>query len=64
MDLDGCITFVDRKKDLIITGGENIYPWEIEELFHSHYKVADIKHHSTQAHHPANLTSQNRGPGR
>jgi acyl-CoA synthetase (AMP-forming)/AMP-acid ligase II len=41
MDPDGCITFVDRKKDLIITGGENIYPWEIEELFHSHPKVAD-----------------------
>jgi len=41
MEPDGCIAFVDRKKDLIITGGENIYPWEIEELFHSHYKVAD-----------------------
>lgn len=41
MEPDGCITFVDRKKDLIITGGENIYPWEIEELFHAHPKVAD-----------------------
>jgi long-chain acyl-CoA synthetase len=42
MESDGCITFVDRKKDLVITGGENIYPWEIEELFHGHPKVADV----------------------
>jgi acyl-CoA synthetase (AMP-forming)/AMP-acid ligase II len=41
MDPDGCITFLDRKKDLVITGGENIYPWEIEKFFHSHPKVAD-----------------------
>lgn len=41
MEPDGCITFVDRKKDLVITGGENIYPWEIEELFHGHPEVAD-----------------------
>ena len=41
MEPDGCLTFVDRKKDLVITGGENIYPWEIEELFHAHPKVAD-----------------------
>jgi acyl-CoA synthetase (AMP-forming)/AMP-acid ligase II len=41
MEPDGCITFVDRKKDLIISGGENIFPWELEEFFHAHPKVGD-----------------------
>jgi acyl-CoA synthetase (AMP-forming)/AMP-acid ligase II len=32
MDKEGYIYIVDRVKDMIITGGENIYPREIEEL--------------------------------
>lgn len=35
-DPDGCITLVDRKKDMIIRGGENIYSVEIENLIMSH----------------------------
>jgi len=41
MDSEGFIYLVDRKKDLIITGGENIYPVEIEDVLHSHPKVYD-----------------------
>jgi acyl-CoA synthetase (AMP-forming)/AMP-acid ligase II len=42
IDKDGFIWFVDRKKDVIISGGENIYPIEIEELLQSHPKVHDV----------------------
>jgi acyl-CoA synthetase (AMP-forming)/AMP-acid ligase II len=42
MDKGGFIYLVDRKKDLIISGGENIYPVEIEEVFHTHHKVHDV----------------------
>ena len=35
-------TIVDRKKDLIISQGFNIYPREIEEVLHSHPKVAEV----------------------
>jgi len=41
MDQDGFFWLVDRKKDLIITGGENIYPVEVEEILHLHPKVYD-----------------------
>lgn len=41
MDAEGFITIVDRKKDLIISGGENIYPREIEELLYAHPAVQD-----------------------
>ena len=41
MDQDGFFWLVDRKKDLIITGGENIYPVEVEEVLHLHPKVYD-----------------------
>jgi len=40
-DEDGFIYLVDRKKDLVITGGENIFPVEIEEFLYSHPKVYD-----------------------
>jgi acyl-CoA synthetase (AMP-forming)/AMP-acid ligase II len=33
---------VDRKKDMIISGGENIYSWEVEEALRAHPDVADV----------------------
>jgi len=33
---------VDRKKDVIITGGENVFPVEIEDFLQSHPKIADV----------------------
>jgi acyl-CoA synthetase (AMP-forming)/AMP-acid ligase II len=41
-DRDGWIYIVDRKKDMIISGGENIYPVEIEEILHKHPKIQDV----------------------
>jgi len=40
---DGYVNIVGRIKDMIIRGGENIYPREIEEFYYSHPKVADIQ---------------------
>jgi acyl-CoA synthetase (AMP-forming)/AMP-acid ligase II len=42
MDEDGFIWITDRKKDVIITGGENIYPVEIEDILHNHSKIYDV----------------------
>ncbi|HZS94495.1 MAG TPA: long-chain fatty acid--CoA ligase [Chloroflexota bacterium] len=42
MDADGYFFIVDRKKDLIITGGENIYPREVEEVLFEHPKVKEV----------------------
>jgi len=42
VDGDGFIYLVDRKKDVVITGGENIYPVEVEEVLHEHGKVYDV----------------------
>lgn len=39
VDGDGCIYLVDRKKDMIIRGGENVYSVEIENLIMSHKRV-------------------------
>jgi acyl-CoA synthetase (AMP-forming)/AMP-acid ligase II len=41
-DEDGFIWLVDRRKDVIITGGENIYPVEIEDFLQSHPKIQDV----------------------
>jgi long-chain acyl-CoA synthetase len=41
-DADGFITIVDRKKDLIIRGGFNVYPREVEEVFARHPSVAQV----------------------
>jgi len=42
MDADGFLYILDRKKDMIISGGENIYPAEIEDALLNHPKVADV----------------------
>ncbi len=42
MDSEGFIYIVDRKKDVIITGGENIFPVEVENVIRSHPKVYDV----------------------
>ena len=41
-DEDGFIYLVDRKKDVIITGGENLYPVQIEDFLRSHDKIKDV----------------------
>jgi acyl-CoA synthetase (AMP-forming)/AMP-acid ligase II len=41
-DEDGFIHLVDRKKDVIITGGENIYPVQVEDFLHTHEAVKDV----------------------
>ena len=41
MDKDGFIYLVDRKKDVVISGGENIYPVEIEEFLRRHDDIKD-----------------------
>lgn len=42
VDEDGFIYLVDRKKDVIISGGENIYPVQIENFLRSHDDVKDV----------------------
>ena len=41
MDDDGYITIVDRKKDMIITGGFNVYPNEVEQVLSTHPAVQE-----------------------
>jgi acyl-CoA synthetase (AMP-forming)/AMP-acid ligase II len=41
-DADGFIFLVDRKKDVIITGGENLYPVQIEDHIRRHEAVKDV----------------------
>jgi long-chain acyl-CoA synthetase len=41
MDADGYVFIVDRKKDMIIAGGYNVYPREIDEVLYEHPKIAD-----------------------
>ena len=41
MDEDGFIYLVDRKKDVIISGGENIYPVQIEDFLREHEAIKD-----------------------
>ncbi|MEA1922304.1 MAG: AMP-binding protein [Pseudomonadota bacterium] len=42
IDEDGFIFLVDRKKDIIITGGENIFPVEIEDFLQGHKDINDV----------------------
>ena len=41
MDEKGKIKFIGRSKELIIRGGENVYPKEIEELLHTHPFISE-----------------------
>jgi fatty-acyl-CoA synthase len=41
MDEEGYFYIVDREKDMYISGGENVYPAEVEKLFSTHPKVLD-----------------------
>ncbi len=43
MDADGYVNIVGRIKDMVIRGGENVYPREIEEFLYSHPDVADVQ---------------------
>ena len=41
MDEDGYFYIVDRKKDMVISGGHNVYPREIDEVLYSHPKIKE-----------------------
>ena len=43
MDAEGYVNIVGRIKDMIIRGGENIYPREVEEFLYGHPDVADVQ---------------------
>jgi long-chain acyl-CoA synthetase len=49
LDADGFLTLKDRSKDLIISGGSNIYPREVEEVLQQHVAVREVsvvgRHH-------------------
>ncbi len=42
IDDDGIVTIVDRKKDVIVSGGENVASREVEEVLHTHPAVGDV----------------------
>lgn len=41
-DKDGFYYIIDRKKDMYISGGENVYPVEVEDVIYQHPKVAEV----------------------
>jgi fatty-acyl-CoA synthase len=43
IDEHGYVRVVGRIKDMVIRGGENVYPREIEEFLHTHPKIADVQ---------------------
>ncbi|WP_433346418.1 AMP-binding protein [Microtetraspora malaysiensis] len=43
MDAEGYVNIVGRIKDMVIRGGENIYPREIEEFLYTHPDIADVQ---------------------
>jgi long-chain acyl-CoA synthetase len=42
LDQDGFVTLVDRKKDMILSGGFNVFPRNIEEAIYEHPAVAEV----------------------
>src|SRR5581483_9831297 len=43
MDDEGYVNIVGRSKDMIIRGGENVYPREVEEFLYTHPAIADVQ---------------------
>jgi fatty-acyl-CoA synthase len=43
MDVDGYVNIVGRIKDMVIRGGENVYPREIEEFLYRHPAILDVQ---------------------
>jgi fatty-acyl-CoA synthase len=43
LDEDGYVRIVGRIKDMVIRGGENVYPREIEEFLYTHAEIADVQ---------------------
>jgi fatty-acyl-CoA synthase len=43
MDDEGYVNIVGRSKDMVIRGGENVYPREIEEFLYTHEDIADVQ---------------------
>ena len=43
MDREGYLTITGRIKDMVIRGGENVYPREIEEFLHTHPDIVDVQ---------------------
>jgi fatty-acyl-CoA synthase len=41
-DEEGYLYIVDREKDMYVSGGENVYPAEIEKVLHTHAKIFDV----------------------
>ena len=41
LDVDGYLTVVDRKKDMIISGGENVYSTQVEDVIYRHPDVLE-----------------------
>jgi O-succinylbenzoate-CoA ligase len=41
-DSDGFVYIVDRVKDMIVSGGENVFPAEIEQVLHRHPQITDV----------------------
>ena len=41
MDEEGFLFFADRKKELIIRGGYNVYPREVEEVLYTNPKISE-----------------------
>ncbi|MEU6609291.1 long-chain fatty acid--CoA ligase [Streptomyces shenzhenensis] len=42
LDEDGCLSLVDRKKDMVVRGGYNVYPREVEEVLSRHPAIAEV----------------------
>jgi len=43
MDADGYLNIVGRIKDMVIRGGENVYPREVEEFLYAHPAIEDVQ---------------------
>ena len=43
MDMEGYVTIVGRSKDMIIRGGENVYPREVEEFLYGHPQIQEVQ---------------------